>query len=130
MRQVRGQICGIINTYTHQWAILQQENNYNCRIKNKESEPYTGLLSPGLLHQEDKLSECLALKARMAHFWETQRAMGNRLHSQRVHTRSHMLQDPKQKQSFEKDPDSDLYADLGEPPGEAGGNLRSRWDRH
>lgn len=36
-----------------------------------------------------------------------------------------MLQDPKQKQSFEKDPDSDLYADLGEPPGEAGCNLRS-----
>ena len=36
-----------------------------------------------------------------------------------------MLQDPKQKQSFEKDPDSDLYADLGEPPGEAGCNRRS-----
>ena len=45
--------------------------------RNQGSEPHIKLPSLGVLHQEDKLPECLALKASRAYFQKTQRVMGN-----------------------------------------------------
>ena len=42
------------------------------------SEPYIGLLSPLILYQKDRLSECLALKCSRSYSHESQRAIGNR----------------------------------------------------
>ena len=44
--------------------------------RNEGSEPHIRLPSLGVLHQEDKPPEHLALKANRAYFQETQRAMG------------------------------------------------------
>ena len=56
--------------------------------KSEGSEPYIGLLSPGLLHQEDKPSECSALKASRVYFWET--LLGNTDSTLKGHTQNLM----------------------------------------
>ena len=75
--------------------------------RSETSEPHIRLPSPGVLHREDKPIECLALKTSGAYFGESQRTVGNRDSThvgnrdsthKRAHTKSHMLQEPGQKQ--------------------------------
>ena len=49
--------------------------------KSEGFEPLHWAPQPRVLRQEDKSPEPLALKARGAYFWESQRAIGNKLHS-------------------------------------------------
>ena len=42
------------------------------------NEPASGSPAWGILHHEDKLPECLALKTNRACIWESWRAVGNR----------------------------------------------------
>ena len=46
--------------------------------RRTRSKPYTGLLSPWILHQEDKSPECLTLRVNRACIWESQKATGNK----------------------------------------------------
>ena len=52
----------------------------------EESEPH--IRYP---RQQEELPEYLDLKVSGAHFWENQRAVGNRLYFSRMHTKSHTL---------------------------------------
>lgn len=74
------------------WATHQQKKIYNCRGSTQGisgSQLHIRLLSPGVLHQEDAVPECLALKVSVAYFQDTQRTLGNRDHSQRAQTKFH-----------------------------------------
>ena len=63
-----------------------------------------------------------ALKARETCIWETQRAVENTDSAlKRTHTKSHMLQDPEQRLSYERSWVRPL-ANLKELPGEERGN--------
>ena len=65
--------------------------------RSKGSETHIGL-SPEVLLGEDELPEYLALKDSRTYFWESQGAIGNKHSTLKGHTKSHMLQDPGQKQ--------------------------------
>jgi len=52
------------------------------------------LCSPGILHWEDEPPEHLALKTRGAYFEKSQRAIGNKLDSDRVNAKSQKSPSP------------------------------------
>ena len=63
------------------WAIHKWENNDHCRTSpqgGKGPEPHSRLPSTGVLPQQGKPPECLALKASRTYFEETQRVVRNK----------------------------------------------------
>ena len=73
-----------VKTHTLEWAIHKQEDNQNCRCSPQGA---MGLCSLGVLHQEDKPPERLALKARGTYFWRHRGLWETE--------KSHVLQDPR-----------------------------------
>ena len=85
-------------------------------------EPHINLPSPGDVHWEDELAEHVALKTSEAYVCERWRAIGNRDSALKVHTQNLTHSKTQHRGSNLKGAWSDPLADLGEPPGEAGGN--------
>ena len=80
---------GTVETHSSGGATHKQVANYSCRGSSSESETHLGLLGPGVLHGEDKLSEHLALKATGAYFQESHRAVGKRYSTYKGCTQNH-----------------------------------------
>ena len=59
---------------TYKW---EDNDNFRVSLRSKRCQSYIKLSSPGVLHQEDEISEHV-MKASGAYSQETQRAMGNR----------------------------------------------------
>ena len=103
---------------TKEWLQLQKFSR-----RKEESKPYIGLPSLGILHQEDELPEGLALKTRGAYIQKSVKDFKTETPLLRAYAKSYMLWLPST-EGFVSGP----LADLGELPGEVGGNWDFLWE--
>ena len=69
----------------------QTENIYTTEVLPQEPKPHIRLPSLGVLHLEDKLSECLSLKASRLTIGRARRLWEIEIHSERVYAKSHIF---------------------------------------
>lgn len=110
---------------THKW-----EDNHNSEILPKEQRAWAPnwARQPGAPLLGRWTSRMSGFEGQQSsRTGEPEDSQKQRLCSERVNTKLHMIQVPEQRQVSWKDHGSDLPADLREPPREAGGNWDSPW---
>ena len=125
MRWVGGQRCSRVKIQTPRWVTHKWEDNHNSEILPKEQRVWAPRWAPQpggpLLGRW--ISRMSGFEGQQSsRTGEPEDSQKQRLCSERVNTKLHMIQVPAQRQLSWKKHGSDLPADLRDPPREAGGN--------